>query len=208
MFKINDLLKKSTVRACYLYICGGSLLLSGAIVLALQSAAGYLYARHTPDSATMVIRLMRWIINHIGRAPVALLLFAGLFVIFFLLRSQKAADDLRSLVQAAGDLAQRGSLRELNVWSGGELALMAEHLRRLDLRDSQPPEFPVPVGAQPLTAEPPGREDLLALALRLRTLQRLLDTLPQEGLPAERVEAVRREAAGMERVLAGLLAEL
>ncbi|WP_150270333.1 hypothetical protein [Paenibacillus tepidiphilus] len=211
--KGNELFNKYTVRAVYLYICIGSLLLSGAAILILHSAAGYLYARNTPDSAAMAIRLLRWIINHIGRTPVALLLFAGLFVLFFLLRSQKQADDLRSLVQATGDLAQRGSLRELKVMSGGELGLIAEHLRILDSREPFPPAAApaAPSAMESAGVERPGHEELLTLALRLRTLQRMLDTLTHnaslEGWPAEQLKALRHEAAGMEQVLASLLAE-
>ncbi|OKP66681.1 hypothetical protein A3842_29080 [Paenibacillus sp. P3E] len=197
-----------TVRSGYLYIFGGTALLSGISLAAVYSLAALLYSRYTAASAVYWVRSLRWLINHIGRIPLAVLMFTAVFTVIFLLRSQKISDDLKSLLQASEELSTFGSFRELKVVSGGELGQLAGHLHKINrpekAADQGPCAYNLKNSADPVL----GNEALMALTLRTRTLMRLLNeasTGKGEQIQILQVEAAKREAMGMERFMENLM---
>jgi hypothetical protein len=199
--------KFNTVRAGYLYIVCGSLLLGGGVLLIMQSAAALLYSRYAADSGALIVKLLHWMINHVGRLPMAVILFISVFAFFFLLRSQKISDDIKAILQASEGLALHGSFRELEVGSGGELRRLADNLRRVNRRGHKaeqreygPPE---PAGSPRAL---PDSEELMTLILRMKLLLRLLDELENGQETLRDIEAVKREAAGLEQFLERLIA--
>lgn len=197
-----------TVRAGYLYIICGSLLLSGGVLLTLRGAAAFLYSRHTADSGAFLIRLLRWMINHIGRLPLSVIIFTAASVAFFLLRSQILSDDIKAVVQASEELVTTGTTRELKVSTGGELGRLAANLREISLRK----EMVTNNRSGPESALPQetdlDSEESMALILRMKTLLRLLDELEDSGGSPLllQVEEIKREMAGLERFLENLIA--
>ncbi|MEK5025706.1 hypothetical protein [Paenibacillus sp. FSL M7-1046] len=187
----------NTVRTGYLYVIGGSLLLSGGVLMVLQAVVSFLYSRHSAGSGAFIVRLLHWMINHIGRLPLAVILFTALSGGFFLLRSQKLSDDFKALLRASEELAANGFFRELEVSTGGELGRLAANLRKLNKE------------IEPADAEEAGwsSEESMALILRMKTLLRLLDELKAAEGEAVQVDAVKREAAGLERFLVNLIAK-
>lgn len=69
-----NLRRLNTVRTGYLYVIGGSLLLSGGVLMVLQAVVSFLYSQHSADSGAFTVRLLHWMINHIGRLPLAVIL--------------------------------------------------------------------------------------------------------------------------------------
>lgn len=188
----------NTVRAGYLYITGGSLLLSGGILLALQAAAAFVYGRHTADSGFLLIRLLRWMINHIGRLPLAVIIFSTAAAGFFLLRSQPLSDDFKAVVRASDELALTGSINGLKVSTGGELGRLAANLQEISTRKQ------VILGnmsgtetAYSSEATDLSSEESMALILRIKTLLRLLEDLEVEEVTFDQVEAAKREAVNL-----------
>ncbi|MGN7761951.1 hypothetical protein [Paenibacillus sp. 22594] len=197
-----------TVRSGYLYIFGGTALLSGISLAAVYSLAALLYSRHTAASAVYWVRSLRWLINHIGRIPLAVLMFTAVFTVIFLLRSQKISDDLKSLLRASEELSTLGFFRELKVVSGGELGQLAEHLHKVNRPEKSADQGPCAYNLKD-SADPVLENDvLMALILRTRTLMRLLNeasTEEGEQIQTLQVEAAKREAMGMERFMENLM---
>lgn len=173
------------------------MLLSGGVLMVLQAVVSFLYSRHSAGSGAFIVRLLHWMINHIGRLPLAVILFTALSGGFFLLRSQKLSDDFKALLRASEELAANGFFRELEVSTGGELGRLAANLRKLNKE------------IEPADAEEAGwsSEESMALILRMKTLLRLLDELKAAEGEAVQVDAVKREAAGLERFLVNLIAK-
>ncbi|WP_156830150.1 hypothetical protein [Paenibacillus sp. HW567] len=199
--------KWNTVRNEYLYICGGSLLLSGGMVFVVRSAAAFFYTRHTPDSVTFLVRLHHWMINHIGRTPMELLLFVILFTSIFLIRSQKLSDDLTMLLRASEAITANVPFHELTVLSRGELGQLADNLLKINRVKRTKTADEAVLEAADQSEVPPGSEDIMALILRVRALLHLLEGLEREIGMQQQVEEAKREAAGMERFLENLMAQ-
>ncbi len=201
--------KFNTVRSGYLYIFGGSVLLSGMLLAAAYWMVALLYSHYGAESTAFYIRLLHWMTNHIGRRPLAVLLFTALFTGIFLLRSQKISDDLKSLLQATEELSSRGTVGELKVDSGGELGQLAANLRRIRRPDTaelaDKTDHRISQQDEPVLDS----EALMALILRTRTLLRLLHEAAAEEQAQElvpQIEAAQREATGMEGFLENLMA--
>lgn len=80
---------------------------------------------------SLFVRLIHWVINHLGQTPSAILLFILVFGGLYVLRSQKIADDLRSLVVGTSELADKGVAQNIKVLSGGEIGEIAANLNRM-----------------------------------------------------------------------------
>lgn len=208
--------KLLTVRAAYLYIFMGSMLLGGLILFVAYKTFGLLYSHFASNSEAFVVRLAHWLINHVGKTPIAILLFLAVFILMFMLRSQKTADDVKALLKAAEELVRNGSFQKLEVASAGELQVLAEHLRGLNEKAGiwQQRDETAEHNVEEKTARRLGNEDIMALVLRIKSLQRIIDeadraeTEPEqaERLNADALNALRREALGMERLLESLIA--
>lgn len=125
----------------------------------------------------------------------------------FLLRSQKLSDDFKALLQASDELAANGFFKELEVSTGGELGRLAANLRKLN--KGQQTKLTGTAEIESADAEEAGwsSEESMALILRMKTLLRLLDELKAAEGEAVQVDAVKREAAGLERFLVNLIAK-
>ncbi|MEK4061066.1 MULTISPECIES: hypothetical protein [Paenibacillus] len=197
----------NTVRTGYLYVIGGSLLLSGGVVMVLQAVVSFLYSRHSADSGAFTVRLLHWMINHIGRLPLAVILFTALSGSFFLLRSQKLSDDFKALLRASDELAANGFFKELEVSTGGELGRLAANLRKLNKGQQTKLTGTAEIGSADAEEAGWSSEESMALILRMKTLLRLLDELKAAEGEAVQVDAMKREAAGLERFLVNLIAK-
>lgn len=206
--------KLLTVRAAYLYIFMGSMLLSGLFLFIAYKMFGLLYSHYASHPEAFVVRAAHWLINHIGKTPIAVLLFLTVFVLFFMLRSQKTADDVKALLAAAEELARKGSFKKLEVASAGELRELAGYLRRLNEQAGSKPKRDAVAEDRNIQERQDRRlenEELMALVLRIKSLRRIIDKADQAHSGQERderldVDALRREALGMERLLESLIA--
>ncbi|HEY4429919.1 MAG TPA: hypothetical protein VGN87_02660 [Paenibacillus sp.] len=196
--------KLQTVRIHYLYIFIGSALLSAAFLFAVQRAVTILYSHYSGQSGVFFVRLIHWIINHIGKIPSAIILFVLFFSGLFILRSQKIADDLQTILLGTSELADQGRTQEIKVLSGGELGQIAANLNRTQ-------RIEVPNG----DAATGTMEDTPAVALLIRT-RAILRTLREaeeagntdDGMEAQALlEAANIEARSMERFLENLIIE-
>lgn len=191
-----------TVRFSYLYIFAGSALMSIALLFVIQQVIALLYSHYSGHSGGLFIRLIHWVINHIGATPCAIILFTTVFCGLYILRSQKIADDLQMLRTATAELAAKGITREIKVLSGGELCEMATNLNRVH------------------RVEVPGRDGELnrddtkavALLLRTRAILRVLREVEEAGSKVESeiqilLTTVNSEARSMERFLENLIIE-
>lgn len=201
-----------TVRAGYLYFFIGSMLLSSIFLFIVHKAFRILYSHYASDRGAFVVRLSHWLINHVGKTPIFVFLFLAVFISIFMLRSQKTADDVKALLKAAEDLACRGSFKELEVSSVGELRVLAGHLRSLNESAAffRQERVLTQNNEQEYTAQKLENEDVMALILRLKSLLRLIEEAENgEGKPehTERVnvKALKQEALGMERLLESLM---
>nr|WP_145163000.1 hypothetical protein [Paenibacillus terrae] len=198
-----------TVRAAYLYTVTGSALLSGIVLFLTYRVFVWSYAHVSPDS--FFARLAPGLVNYIGRTPIAAVVFLVVFAGLFMLRSQKLADDMKQIVRAAEELADRGSFRELKVASGGELNALASHLqgiRRWMTTSSassadQISTPPIQNETTPLL----DNEEVMAVILRIKSLLRTLEAadLDSQRPPDFDMESVKREAQGLERLLESLM---
>lgn len=198
--------KLHTIRTLYLYIFCGSILLSAGLLLAMRGLFAMLYSRYTPDSAALFARCMRWIINHIGARPAAVMMFTAVCAGLFLLRSQKAANDAAALLRAAEQLAAHGTceLTDLEVQSGGEFGRLAACLRRIQQAGLRP------VAASVIQMPAPDPQESIALVVRTRTLIDMVGQAAAESEEAgcrtpdallEHLEMVKHEAQGLEKFL-------
>ncbi|GIP28629.1 hypothetical protein J23TS9_37590 [Paenibacillus sp. J23TS9] len=199
-----------TVRSGYLYIVVGSALISGISLFIVYRAFVFLYSHSAPDS--LLVRLSHWLMNHIGKTPIAVLIFLTVFTGMFMLRSQKTADDIKSLLSAAEELADKGSFEKLEVMSGGELKELAAHLRRINRTEAFSSKNDLQTSNMEMEASGAqlGNEEVMALILRMKSLLRIVEDGEAGGDNPEkteqlRVEAIKREALGMERFLESLI---
>lgn len=195
-----------TVRAAYLYTVTGSALLSGIVLFLTYRVFVWSYAHVSPDS--FFARLARGLVNYIGRTPIAAVVFLIVFAGLFMLRSQKLADDMKQIVRAAEELADRGSFRELKVASGGELKALASHLQgiRRWMTTSSADRISTPP-IQNETTPLLDNEEVMAVILRIKSLLRTLEAadLDSQQPPDFDMESVKREAQGLERLLESLM---
>ncbi|MGG4049542.1 hypothetical protein [Paenibacillus favisporus] len=195
-----------TVRAAYLYTVTGSALLSGIVLFLTYRVFAWSYAHVSPDS--FFARLARGLVNYIGRTPIAAVVFLIVFAGLFMLRSQKLADDMKQIVRAAEELADRGPFRELNVASGGELKALASHLQgiRRWMTTSSADRISTPP-IQNETTPLLDNEEVMAVILRIKSLLRTLEAadLDSQRPPDFDMESVKREAQGLERLLESLM---
>ncbi|MGN7359361.1 hypothetical protein ACTHPF_15890 [Paenibacillus sp. SAF-054] len=198
--------KLQTVRAAYLYICMGSALLSGVALFAVYQTFVFLYAHTSPDS--FFARLTHGLVNHIGRTPIAIFVFGFVFAGLFMLRSRKIAEDMKSLLKGAAELAETGTLQPMEIASGGELKALAGYLRSIPQAGAGQTSFGKVDDKEP--AAPMEDEELMALLLRTKTLLRMLEAAEPGHHPITpghaSLEAVKREALGLERFLESLMA--
>lgn len=195
-----------TVRAAYLYTVTGSALLSGIVLFLTYRVFVWSYAHVSPDS--FFAMLARGLVNYIGRMPIAAVVFFIVFAGLFMLRSQKLAEDMKQIVRAAEELADRGSFRELKVASGGELKALASHLQgiRRWMTTSSADRISTPP-IQNETTSLLDNEEVMAVILRIKSLLRTLEAadLDSQRPPDFDMESVKREAQGLERLLESLM---
>jgi hypothetical protein len=200
-----------TVRSGYLYIVLGSALISGIFLFAVHRVFALLYSHYSSNPNALFVRLSHWLINHIGKTPLAVLIFLAVFTVVFMLRSQKIADDVKALLKAAGELANQGSYEKLEVSSGGELREIAACLERINQKVKR-------TSTQSILSEKveevppilPGNEEIMALILRMKSLLRLLEDTGkgedrEESVVHTRMEVIKQEALGMERLMESLI---
>ncbi|GIO57070.1 hypothetical protein BK138_28015 [Paenibacillus rhizosphaerae] len=195
-----------TVRTAYLYTVTGSALLSGIVLFLTYRVFVWSYAHVSPDS--FFARLARGLVNYIGRTPIAAVVFLIVFAGLFMFRSQKLADDMKQIVRAAEELADRGSFRELKVASGGELKALASHLQ--GIRRWMTTSLADRISTPPIQNETTpllDNEEVMAVILRIKSLLRTLEAadLDSQRLPDFDMESVKREAQGLERLLESLM---
>lgn len=122
-----------TVRLRYIYICGASALLSAALLFVVYHMLRFAH-RHLLSETTGLTRVMYWVINHIGTTPLVIVIGGGLFVLFFWIRSQKIADDLKVIARGTHDLANGQIPAQIEVLNGGELRQIAADLNDVAIR--------------------------------------------------------------------------
>lgn len=195
-----------TVRVSYLYIFAGSALLSAAFLFVIQQVIALLYSHYSGHSGVLLVRLIHWVINHIGATPCAIILIATVFCGLYILRSQKIADDLQTLRAATAELADKGITREIKVLSGGELGEMAKNLNQVHR---------VKVSGRDGDLDRDlNRDDTeaFALLLRARAILRAIREVEETGSKVESeiqilLTTVNSEARSMERFLENLIIE-
>lgn len=122
-----------TVRLRYIYICGASALLSAALLFVVYHMLRFAH-RHLLSETTGITRVMHWVINHIGTTPLVIFIGGSLFALFFWIRSQKIADDLKVIARGAHELANGQISAPIEVLNGGELRQIAADLNDVAIR--------------------------------------------------------------------------
>ncbi|MDK8189297.1 hypothetical protein QP794_04275 [Paenibacillus sp. UMB7766-LJ446] len=122
-----------TVRLRYIYICGASALLSTALLFVVYHMLRFAH-RHLLSETTGITRVMHWVINHIGTTPLVIFIGGSLFALFFWIRSQKIADDLKVIARGAHELANGQISAPIEVLNGGELRQIAADLNDVAIR--------------------------------------------------------------------------
>ncbi|QLG42102.1 hypothetical protein MKY42_07780 [Paenibacillus sp. FSL W7-1088] len=122
-----------TVRLRYIYICGASALLSAALLFVVYHMLRFAH-HHILSETTGLTRVMYWVINHIGTTPFVIFIGGGLFALFFWIRSQKIADDLKVIGRGTHELANGRIPAQIEVLNGGELRQIAADLNDVVVR--------------------------------------------------------------------------
>ncbi|SEL09550.1 hypothetical protein [Paenibacillus sp. OK003] len=122
-----------TVRLRYIYICGASALLSAALLFVVYHMLRFAH-HHILSETTGITRTMYWMINHIGTTPLVIFIGGGMFALFFWIRSQKIADDLKLIGRGTHELANGQIPAQIEVLNGGELRQIAADLNDIALR--------------------------------------------------------------------------
>ncbi|MFE6075493.1 hypothetical protein ACFVQB_13560 [Paenibacillus sp. NPDC057886] len=122
-----------TVRLRYIYICGASALLSAALLFVVYHMLRFAH-QHILSERTGLTRVMYWVINHIGTTPLVIFIGGGLFALFFWIRSQKIADDLKVIGRGTHELANGRIPAQIEVLNGGELRQIAANLNDVAIR--------------------------------------------------------------------------
>lgn len=193
-----------TVRSNYLYIFIGSALLSAAFLFVVQRVIALLYSHYSGQSGAFFVRVVHWVINHIGKIPTAIALFVLIFSGLFILRSQKISDDLHAVLVGTSDLADKGTTQEIKVLSGGELGQIAANLNRMQ-------RIEVPNRSE--ATETMEGTPAVALLIRTRAILRTLrevekgENTDDEMEVQALLEAANVEARSMERFLENLIIE-
>ncbi|RAW19251.1 hypothetical protein DC345_00205 [Paenibacillus taichungensis] len=121
-----------TVRLRYIYISGASALLSAALLFVVYHMLRYAH-HHILSETTDLTRVMYWVINHIGTTPLFIFMGCSLFALFFWIRSQKIAEDLKVIVRGTHELANGRIPAQIEVLNGGELRQIAADLNDVAL---------------------------------------------------------------------------
>ncbi|PIH60120.1 hypothetical protein [Paenibacillus sp. LK1] len=122
-----------TVRLSYIYICGASALLSAALLFVVYHMLRFAH-HHILSETTGITRIMYWVINHIGTTPLVIFIGGGMFALFFWIRSQKIADDLKVIGRGTHELAHGRIPAQIEVLNGGELRQIATDLNDVAIR--------------------------------------------------------------------------
>ncbi|CAM3263092.1 hypothetical protein HP548_30605 [Paenibacillus taichungensis] len=122
-----------TVRLSYIYICGASALLSAALLFVVYHMLRFAH-QHILSETTGITRIMYWVINHIGTTPLVIFIGGGMFALFFWIRSQKIADDLKVIGRGTHELAHGRIPAQIEVLNGGELRQIATDLNDVAIR--------------------------------------------------------------------------
>lgn len=122
-----------TVRLSYIYICGASALLSAALLFVVYHMLRFAH-HHILSETTGITRIMYWVINHIGTTPLVIFIGGGMFALFFWIRSQKIADDLKVIGRGTHELAHGRIPAQIEVLNGGELRQIAADLNDVAIR--------------------------------------------------------------------------
>ncbi|WP_413376317.1 hypothetical protein [Paenibacillus taichungensis] len=122
-----------TVRLSYIYICGASALLSAALLFVVYHMLRFAH-HHILSETTGITRIMYWMINHIGTTPLVIFIGGGMFALFFWIRSQKIADDLKVIGRGTHELANGRIPAQIEVLNGGELRQIAADLNDIAIR--------------------------------------------------------------------------
>ncbi|WP_433922906.1 hypothetical protein [Paenibacillus taichungensis] len=122
-----------TVRLSYIYICGASALLSAALLFVVYHMLRFTH-HHILSETTGITRIMYWVINHIGTTPLVIFIGGGMFALFFWIRSQKIADDLKVIGRGTHELANGRIPAQIEVLNGGELRQIAADLNDVAIR--------------------------------------------------------------------------
>ncbi|WP_405155773.1 hypothetical protein [Paenibacillus sp. FSL K6-0108] len=122
-----------TVRLRYIYICGASAILSAALLFVVYHMLRFAH-QHILSETTGLTRVMYWMINHIGTTPLIIFIGGGLFSLFFWIRSQKIADDLKVIGHGTYELAHGRIPAQIEVMNGGELRQIAADLNEVAIR--------------------------------------------------------------------------
>lgn len=122
-----------TVRLSYIYICGASALLSAALLFVVYHILRFAH-HHILSETTGLTRVMYWVINHIGTTPLVIFIGGGMFALFFWIRSQKIADDLKVIGRGTHELANGRIPAQIEVLNGGELRQIAADLKDIAIR--------------------------------------------------------------------------
>ncbi|SEB09415.1 hypothetical protein [Paenibacillus sp. 276b] len=122
-----------TVRLSYIYISGASALLSVALLFVVYHMLRFAH-HHILSETTGITRIMYWVINHIGTTPLVIFIGGGMFALFFWIRSQKIADDLKVIGRGTHELAHGRIPAQIEVLNGGELRQIATDLNDVAIR--------------------------------------------------------------------------
>ena len=101
------------IRFKFLYVCAGSALLSALLMYVLYRTSAYVYASDLPGSA-LFAKLVNWLINHIGKIPLGLLVGGMLFLLGFYYRSSKIKDDVVRLLNTSMEPCETDARKEEN----------------------------------------------------------------------------------------------
>lgn len=165
----------------------------------VQRAVALLYSHYSGQSEAFFVRIIHWVINHMGQTPSAILLFILVFGGLYVLRSQKIADDLRSLVVGTSELADKGVAQNIKVLSGGEIGEIAANLNRM-----QRIEVPDRDASSKRIEDTPA----VALLIRTRAILRTLREVEEDEAEVHTLlAAANDEVRSMERFLENLIIE-
>jgi hypothetical protein len=89
---------------------------------------------HILSETTGLTQVMYWVINHIGTTPLVIFIGGGMFALFFWIRSQKIADDLKVIGRGTHELAHGRIPAQIKVLNGGELRQIAADLNDVAIR--------------------------------------------------------------------------
>jgi signal transduction histidine kinase len=127
----------STIRWKFIWAFLLSVLSGGALLgLCYQLVNSMVYLNPAPPSAPYSM-ILRWIINHIGSAP--LMTAAGIisFLLFFFIYTRKIISYLEEITQGIQQITKLGESHRIEVRTGDELGVLAENINIMSDRLQQ-----------------------------------------------------------------------